>query len=224
MVQRGANHLRQDREFYRTPPKPTYTVMNMVQFGPRLCDPCCGDGAMLRVFCERGHEAFGADIHPVGVPQAKTCDFLADPFPWGITCDIITNPPYGQRGALAVKFIERALQLTKPWRGKVAMLLPVDFDSAVTRSHLFGDHPAYALKVTLLYRIKWFDGPAICKKCNGTGKIIGATGIEGIDGVQECPRCDGLGEKDMSPAENHAWFVWDWKSPGMRPVIKYAGA
>jgi hypothetical protein len=37
------------------------------------------------------------------------------------------------------------------------MLLPIDFDSGKTRRHVF-QHPAFALKLVLLDRIKWFDG------------------------------------------------------------------
>src|SRR5262249_20684417 len=70
-----------------------------------------------------------------------------------------TNPPYGERkrGELAVAFIEHALTLDIP---RIALLLRVDFDSALTRRHLFADEPRFAGKLILLNRIKWFDGPS----------------------------------------------------------------
>ena len=40
----------------------------------------------------------------------------------------------------------------------VAMLLPIDFDSAKTRVHLFGNCSAFAAKFVLLSRIRWFPG------------------------------------------------------------------
>ena len=72
---------------------------------------------------------------------------------------LITNPPYGdrRRGELAVAFIEHALKLKIP---RIAMLLRNDFDSAITRQHLFRNEPRFAFKLVLLNRIKWFDGPS----------------------------------------------------------------
>jgi hypothetical protein len=43
---------------------------------------------------------------------------------------------------------------------RVAMLLRNDFDSAITRQHLFRHEPRFAFKLILLNRIKWFDGPS----------------------------------------------------------------
>ena len=40
------------------------------------------------------------------------------------------------------------------------MLLRNDFDSAITRQHLFRNEPRFAFKLVLLNRIKWFDGPS----------------------------------------------------------------
>jgi hypothetical protein len=82
-----------------------------------------------------------------------------------------------------VQFIQRALAITRPWGGKVAMLTRRDFDSAPGRVHLFRDHPAFAATVVLLGRITWFE-----------------------------PRVAG-------PAENHAWFLWDWQHRGRAQVF-----
>src|SRR5262249_59799036 len=41
---------------------------------------------------------------------------------------IVTNPPYGLGGRIALRFIERSLELTKTIGGIVAMLLKVDYD------------------------------------------------------------------------------------------------
>ena len=40
------------------------------------------------------------------------------------------------------------------------MLLPVDFDSALTRAKFFGDCGQFSGKIILLRRIKWFPGEA----------------------------------------------------------------
>jgi hypothetical protein len=56
-----------------------------------------------------------------------------------------------------VRFIEHALELQIP---RIAMLLRVDFDSAITRQHLFRHCKYFAGKVVLLNWIKWFEGPS----------------------------------------------------------------
>ena len=40
-----------------------------------------------------------------------------------------------------------------------ALLLSVDFDSGVTRRHLFAESPAFLGKITLLDRIVWYANP-----------------------------------------------------------------
>lgn len=159
MVQRGAKYERHGREHYATPAWVTEIAIRYFDFSRTMWDPACGDGAMTRVFAKTGRTALASDIHPIGLPDAVTLDFLADPNPFPWTTDIVTNPPYGVGGRLGVSFVERALEITRPWGGRVAMLLPVDFDSASTRRHIFGDHPAFAKKVILLRRIVWVEPP-----------------------------------------------------------------
>jgi hypothetical protein len=100
-----------------------------------------------------------ATLHRQGIKAVGSgADFLSVTGPpmTGVT-DIITNPPYGpsRRGELARAFIEHALQL--PVR-RVSMLLPIDFDSAITRQHLFRFCPAFSGKTVLLNRIRWIPG------------------------------------------------------------------
>jgi len=47
--------------------------------------------------------------------------------------NIVTNPPY----KLAQKFIEQEIDIIAPQKGKVAMLLRNEYDSAAGRQHLF---------------------------------------------------------------------------------------
>jgi hypothetical protein len=86
---------------------------------------------------------------------STTRDFLAaKAVPRGVDA-LATNPPYGKQGKLAEAFIRHALDLRVP---HVALLLPVDFDSALTRAPLFGECRQFTGKITLLRRIKWFPG------------------------------------------------------------------
>jgi hypothetical protein len=149
MTVRGANYPRKENDFYATPPETTRVLLDHVAgFGEQICDPACGNGAIVKVLKEYHCDADGSDL-------AHNYNFLADDFLWP-GWDIITNPPFGPGGRTAVAFIERALEVTRP-RGKVAMLLPVDFDSGITRRHLF-ECRAFALKLTLLNRVRWFNG------------------------------------------------------------------
>jgi hypothetical protein len=150
MTVRGADYPRRPGDDYPTPPEAAEVIFHLVKFSELVFDPCCGRGrSILKVARRHGYSVKGRDI----VDGHDFLDHVRCP-----DADVVTNPPYGgRRGTLALKFIERALELTRG-EYKVAMLLPVDFDSARTRRHVFGDHPAFALKVVLLDRIKWFDG------------------------------------------------------------------
>lgn len=158
MVERGATYERAPNDWYVTPREPIASLLDTIQFPINyLCDPCCGNGAMLEVFQQFGYKSFGFDIAPWGDHPKQ--DFLTYT-PWETKFDIVTNPPYGLKGLLAVAFIARALMVTHAWRGRVAMLLPLDFDCAKTRQHWFGDNPAFQYKIVLLDRIKWFNNQA----------------------------------------------------------------
>jgi hypothetical protein len=151
MVMRGANYPRKPDEFYETPAETTRVLLDMIEFNKRrVVDPAFGNLAILRVLNEYKYTTAGSDL-------AKGYNFLADRFRWR-NCDIVTNPPFGPGGRTAVDFIARALDVTSLWDGKIAMLLPVDFDSGSTRYRLFGNCPVFAGKIVLTNRIRWFNG------------------------------------------------------------------
>jgi len=150
MVERGAKYPRKPNDLYETPPEATRTLLALARFRHEVCDPCKGGGAILKVLRAHGFSANGDDI-------VKGYDFLTDPFKWKGS-DIITNPPFGPGGRTAVLFVRRALQVTRPWKGKVAMLLPADFDSGKTRLPIFGDCREFDRKIILLNRVRWFNG------------------------------------------------------------------
>jgi hypothetical protein len=132
---------------------------------------------MVRALQSHLADVIFTDIIDHGFPKVLLADFLVSTHMG--TCDgIITNPPYGPRGATAGAFIRHGLRLIAK-RGFLALLLPVDFDNAKTRADCFGECPAYAAKISLTKRIKWFDLPP------------------------------APGEKSQGPTENHAWFIWE---------------
>jgi hypothetical protein len=145
MSQRHSEYERRLADDY---PTPSWAAQVVIPYLPpkvvRAWDPAEGAGGMVQALSQAGLPTIGT-----GGDFLKLVE-LPDP---RINA-IVTNPPYGPNGRLAVRFIERARTLV-PF---VAMLLKVDFDSGRTRVHLFRDCPAFACKLTLLDRIEWFAG------------------------------------------------------------------
>jgi len=157
MAQRNSGYKRVEADFYPTPSWVTEALINHA-WGMdnhkhwKIWEPAEGDGAIVNVFKEYGYRTWGSDIR--GHPSV---DFLDDKvgLPRPHCNAIITNPPY--RRDLIEAFIRKSLKLMQPVGGRVAMLMRIDFDSAVTRGDIFRDCPAWGEKLVLTKRIKWFD-------------------------------------------------------------------
>lgn len=151
MTIRGADYPRRKNDNYPTPPEVSRVLFESVVFDDVVYDPACGrERKILKVAQRYGYSVAGSDI-------ITGADFLEKPRTFTSNFSIVTNPPYGdRRGSMTLRFIEQSLVLTKPRDGRVAMLLPIDYDSGKTRSHVF-QHPAFALKIVLLDRIRWFN-------------------------------------------------------------------
>ena len=117
-------------------------------------EPAAGNGAMVDVLNKAGFDVIASDINEYIDLRSDLVivrkDFLTVTPPSGLF-SIITNPPYDR----AEEFIRRALELTKPHRGSVAMLLRHEFDCAKTRRDLF-ESDNFARKITLTRRPRWF--------------------------------------------------------------------
>jgi hypothetical protein len=147
--QRNSGYERKPDEGYETIVWPVLALLSHVTKIKRGWDPCDrGKGKLVATLRNRGIDAIGTTENFLTVTAP----------PKGVT-HLITNPPYGEnrRGEEAVRFIEHALELRVP---QVAMLLRNDFDSAITRPHLFRHCSTFAGKVVLLGRIKWSEGPS----------------------------------------------------------------
>lgn len=163
MTVTASNYARQDLERYYTPAWVVDALLGVEAFDGLTVDPAAGGWHLVEAMRAHGCLCEGFDIAPdpdlVGI--WRTENFLS----WTIAhsptdCrNIVTNPPYGKSGRLAVDFIQHALNLTSPIKGKVAMLLRVDFDSAKGRRFIFNDHPAFEAKYVLTKRIRWVNLP-----------------------------------------------------------------
>jgi hypothetical protein len=140
---RHSEYQRRPADAYYTPAWVTRALLSVETFGSGIWEPACGEGHMLAALIEVDAGAFGSDI-------CTDCDFLAETTHGGCT-SIITNPPF----SLAQRFVEHSLALMAECDGKVAMLLPSEFDTAKGRRHIFQDHPAYKANHVLTDRIRW---------------------------------------------------------------------
>ncbi len=145
MGQRHSEYARRNAEDYPTPEWVTQIIVPYLhQYASFIWDPAVGGGQMTLALARAGLRVLGT------ADDFLTRTRLPEP---DIDC-CCSNPPYGTGGRLACQFIEHALELTP----MVVMLLRIDFDSGKTRTSLFRDNPAFALKIVLLDRIAWFPG------------------------------------------------------------------
>jgi hypothetical protein len=99
-----------------------------------------------------------SDVVEYGYPLDAIHDFTDPHDPASLPrCDLtITNPAFGNRGKLAEAFVEAGLRRIS-CGGALCLLLPADFDSAVTRKRFFRDCPQFIAKIVLTRRIVWFE-------------------------------------------------------------------
>ena len=146
------------RDFYPSPPWVIDALAAHVALtGKRTWECACGDGQMAVALEAKGAVVYATDIEYRG--YGDVFDFVStSPNPKHLFDGVVTNSPFGSRGKLAEKFIEVGLQRIGA-DGFLALLLPNDFDSAITRRHLFADCAAFAAKIVLTERVKWFEHP-----------------------------------------------------------------
>lgn len=156
---------RKAADFYPTPYDVTESLIPVIKAlipeGGKIWEPACGDMDMSRVLEFHGFEVTSTDLRETG-QGVGGIDFLNDnmetAYGWIPDCDmIVTNPPFN----LAAQFIEKALSYTP----NVAMLLKIDYWSAISRLPLFDKHRP-ALFLPLTFR------PAFLKKERGNSPLM----------------------------------------------------
>jgi hypothetical protein len=101
MVVRGADYERIDGDAYNTPISDIRAVLEMIEIGSTVLDPCRGRGNVVRAVKASGRKAVGLSVREA---------FLSEAPPFS-GYDVFTNPPYGYGGRLAHRFIRRSLEL-----------------------------------------------------------------------------------------------------------------
>jgi predicted RNA methylase len=157
MGKHETGYRRVERDCYPTPTWTTEALLEVIDVkGKRLWEHACGDGDMSEPLKAAGANVFSTDIESKYADEIF--DYLSDEDPPKSNFDgAITNPPFGIGGRTAVAFIEKGL--SRICNGFLALLLPIDFDSAKTRTHLFGSCPQFVGKIVLTDRCKWFVNP-----------------------------------------------------------------
>ena len=154
-----AGYPRAAFDFYPTEPWVTRALLSLIPLAPAglkncetlVWEPACGDGRMAKVLIEHGYRVESSDLADHGYGRVGA-DFLTER-PWfeePINA-IVTNPPFD----LAPRFIARALELTEPQRGIVAMIQRHEFDAPFKNRPLFVW--PYASKLILHKRPRWSD-------------------------------------------------------------------
>lgn len=127
---RRAAFAERDHDFYPTPAIAVQALMRVVELPRTIWEPCCGDGAIVKVLREAGHTVIAQDLVDWGCPDSRTgIDFLTVMAPPSGFDTILTNPPY----KYAQEFITKALALVP----RVIMLLRIAFIESESRRQLF---------------------------------------------------------------------------------------
>jgi hypothetical protein len=122
---------RQEDDFYPTPEAVTQALFSVERFDGAIYDPACGDGAMIRVFQEKGFKTLASDINPRGaMSEAPKRDFLAFKGRLPANVSIVTNPPFN----LAEAFILKAHELECK---KLCLVLKSTYWHAASRRKLW---------------------------------------------------------------------------------------
>lgn len=158
----------------------------------KVWECACGLGHMTRVLEAAGYDVVSTDISRrrydglfARLDFTRTTELPVD----GIGT-IFTNPP----NSLADAFVHHAVQLMKPVRGMVVMLLDHSYVAAgPTRDFLFEPPMPFAGWIVVTRRPKWIDDPKRLKP----------------------------GEKKRTgPRRNYAFGVWDWRHEGPATIAR----
>jgi hypothetical protein len=157
MGKHETGYARVPRDAYTTPSWCIDALAEHVQLeGRKIWECAANSGRMVRALQAQGAKVFASDIDPHPGLDA-VFDFLSPCLSPEIPAwdGIITNPPWGARNRLAEAFIRKGFDHLNNNGGFLALLLPTDFDSAVSRLPLFCDQ-RFTARISLTARPVWF--------------------------------------------------------------------
>ena len=136
----GSGENRRPLDFYPTPRHAIVSLLQREQFRGRTWEPAQGDGRIVEIMRNEGHDIFGSDL------QDGT-DFLATEIS---VENIITNPPF----SLATNFL---LHAKKCARRKIVLLCPLAFLGGTKRWSMFQDQQFRLKSVYVFSKRLQFD-------------------------------------------------------------------
>jgi len=142
-----SNFERKPRDYYRTPIDAVKPLFPFIQDVQNFCEPCAGDGALIRSLTQIGLQCVSAyDIEPQSY-DIRTLDAFAITEKHLKNADvIITNPPWDRK--ILHPLIDHLSALRPTW-------LLFDADWAHTRQST--QFLPKLRKIVSVGRVKWFD-------------------------------------------------------------------
>ena len=140
---------------YFTPPEATRALLAIEKIPLSVCDPCCGNWAILDVLKEAGHFCYGSDIRDFRPGFTVVRDYLTEPVIMNGVA-IVSNAPF----RLAEQFIRKAIADKCQFH---CWLLRTNFLESVSRLALWRDYPPSRVWVSsrrlpMMHRENW-NGP-----------------------------------------------------------------
>ena len=143
------------RDFYPTPREAVLPLLPHLSPGTSFAEPCAGDGALIRHFCDHGHTLFeGSDIEP-RADWIGTADATAQSYGNMRGAVFITNPPWDR--SILHSIILNLSRQAPTW-------LLFDADWIHTRQS--APFVPYLRKIVSVGRVKWIPGSPFTGKDN----------------------------------------------------------
>ena len=145
-----SNFERNPRDYYRTPREAVFPIWHYLQDHQTFCEPCAGDGALIRSLHEIGLTCSSAwDIEPQegGIGIQDACDLTEENL--NDADLIITNPPWERK--ILHSLIPQFSDLRPTW-------LLFDSDWVHTKQSI--PFMPRLRKIVSVGRVKWFDKTA----------------------------------------------------------------
>lgn len=164
----------------------------------KIWEPAAGRGLMAGQLHKAGCSvAVVTDIAPRADGISRMDFFVAEVMMPNLDA-IVTNPPWGR---LAAPFIRHALELARPARALVAMLVPIPWLTAAGVADMTGDAGLEAIVVPR-FRAKWMtdeEEAELAKERAAAGKSA-----------------------NVSPKMNHIWVIWDFaRDAALLPAVMF---
>jgi hypothetical protein len=187
---------REEGDFYPTPAWVTECLLANVALRGPIWEPCCGDGALVKVLSAAGHEVVATDLVDRGFGRVGVDLLQTSAMPDGCRA-LVTNPPYGDGGtrsrtgkasSLMLAFTEHAIRLARQAQGQLALLVRYQWIAGKRVASLLTEASMQSV-IVLTRRIQWFD----------------------------------RGRETKTAQHHHAWIFFDFAlPPSRRPELIFA--